>query len=58
VFTNLVVTDDRQTRSSDAQHIAEILPLVLAKLVPQETQPISGAAAGSSHIMPPHCVSA
>jgi hypothetical protein len=48
VFKNPVVIDDRQNRSSDAQHIAEILPLVLAKLATQETQRTSGAGCGSS----------
>lgn len=58
MFKNLVVTDGRQNRSSNAQHIAEILPLVLAELASQETQLILGAGYGSAYIMPLHCVSA
>ena len=40
MFTNLAVTDDRRDRPSEVQHIADILPLVLAKYATHETQPI------------------
>jgi hypothetical protein len=40
VFTSLAVDVDRLDRSSGVQHIADILPLVLAKYAIHETQPI------------------
>ena len=58
MFQNLAVTDDRRDRPSEAQHIADILPLVLAKYATQETQIIPRVEFQSSHIMPSHCVSA
>ena len=58
MFTNLAVNDDRLDRSSHVQHIADILPLVLAKYATHETQPIPRVECGPSHLMPSHCVSA
>ena len=58
MFQNLAVTDDRRDRSSEAQHIADILPLVLAKYATHETQIIPRVEFKPSHIMPSHCVSA
>ena len=58
MFQNLAVTDDRRDRSSEARHIADILPLVLAKYVTPETQPIPRVDHRPSYIMPSHCVSA
>lgn len=58
MFQNLAVTDDRRDRSSEARHIAEILPLVLAKYVTPEAQTILRGEFKPSHIMPSHCVSA
>ena len=58
MFTRLAVRDDRRDRSSGVQHIADILPLVLAKYsVAHETQPIPRVEFGPSHIMPSPCVS-
>lgn len=58
MFKSLAVTDDRRDRSSDVQHIADILPLVLAKYAAHyETQPIPRAEYPPSHLMPSHCVS-
>ena len=57
MFQNLAVTDDRRDRTSEAQHIADILPLVLAKYATQETQIIPRVEFKPSHIMPSHCVS-
>ena len=37
-FPSLAVSDDRRGRSSDLQHIADILPLVLARYSMYETQ--------------------
>ena len=54
---SLVDIDDRRDRSSDIQHIAEILPLVLAKYVSHETQTIPRVEFEPSHLMPSHCVS-
>jgi hypothetical protein len=59
MFKSLAVDDDRHDRSSGVQHIADILPLVLAKYaVIHETQPIPRVEYSPSHIMPSHCVSA
>jgi len=58
MFTSLAVNDDRRGRSSGVQHIAAILPLVLAKYATHETQSIPRVDFGPSHIMPSHCVSA
>ena len=57
MFQSLAVTDDHRDRTSDAQHIADILPLVLAKYVTQETQPILRVEYAPSYLMPSHCVS-
>ena len=57
MFQNLAVTDDRRDRSSEARHIAEILPVVLAKYVTPEAQTILRVECEPSHIMPSHCVS-
>jgi hypothetical protein len=54
----LAVSDDRRDRSSEVKHIAEILPLVLAKYAIHETQPIPRIEYSPSHLMPSHCVSA
>jgi len=54
---SLAVNDDRRDRSTDVQHIADILPLVLAKYSTRETQPIPRVEFEPSPIMPPHCVS-
>ena len=56
--TSLAVNDDRRDRSSDVQHIADILPSVLTKYAPHETQPIPRVECTPSHLMPSHCVSA
>jgi hypothetical protein len=58
MFTSLAVTDDRRDRPDDVQHIAEILPLVLAKYLAYETQPKPRAELPALHIMPSLCVSA
>ena len=55
---SLEVTDDRRDRFSDVRHIADILPLVLAKYAIYETQPIPRVECRPSHIMPSQCVSA
>ena len=58
MFVRLAVHDDRRDPSSGVQHIAEILPLVLAKYVAtHETQPIPRVEYPPSHIMPSPCVS-
>lgn len=54
---NLAVDDDRRDGSSGVQHIADILPLVLAKYGIHETQPIPRVEYEPSHIMPSQCVS-
>ena len=54
---SLAVNDDRRDRSS-VQHIADILPLVLAKYATHETHPIPRVELSPSHLMPSHCVSA
>lgn len=41
MFTSLAVNDEPRNRSGDAQHIADILPLVLEKYLSQETQRVS-----------------
>jgi len=53
---SLAVIDDLRARSSDVQHIADILPLVLAKYVSHETQPIPRVEFEPSHLRPSHCV--
>ena len=58
MFTSLAVNHDRQKRPGDVQHIAEILPLVLAKYAAHETQPIPRSECRASNIMPSPCVSA
>ena len=55
---SLAVTDDRLDLSSGVQHIADILPLVLAKYPTHETQPMLRVESSPSHLMPSHCVSA
>ena len=58
MFTSLAVADDRRDRASGVQHIADILPLVLAKYATtHETQPIPRVEYSPSHIMPSPCVS-
>lgn len=49
MLKSLAVTDDRRDRSGDVQHIADILPLVLAKYATHETQRISAVDHGPSH---------
>jgi hypothetical protein len=58
MFENLAITDDRRECSSGVQHVAEILPHVLAKYLTHETQPIPRVEYNTSHLMPSHCVSA
>ena len=58
MFKSLAVTDDLRDRSSDVRHIADILPLVLAKYETHETQPIPRVEYEPLHMMPSHCVSA
>ena len=58
MLKSLAVTNDRRDRSGDVQHIAQILPLVLAKYVTPETQPIPRVDCMPSYIVPSHCVSA
>lgn len=55
---SLAVDDDRLDPTSNVQHVAEILPLVLAKYGIHETQPILRVEFSPSDIMPSHCVSA
>jgi len=57
MFKNLADTDDRRDRPGEAQHIADILPLVLAKYATHETQPPPWVELEPSHIMPSYCVS-
>jgi len=38
MFMSLAVSNEPRNRSGDAQHIAELLPLVLAKYLTPETQ--------------------
>jgi len=57
MFQSLAETDDRRDRSGDARHIAEILPLVLAKYETHETQPMPRVDYRPSYIMPSLCVS-
>lgn len=47
MFKNLAVSDDR--RGSGVQHIADILPLVLAKYATHETQRIPAVELRPSH---------
>jgi hypothetical protein len=58
MFTSLAINDDRRDCPSAVQHIADILPFVLAKYATHETQPIPRVECRPSHIMPSHCVSA
>lgn len=41
MLKSLAVSNEPRNRSGDAQHIAEILPLVLAKYLTHETQRVS-----------------
>jgi len=54
---SLADIDDHRDRPSDVQHIADILPLVLAKYAIQETQTMPRVEFEPSHIMPSQCVS-
>ncbi len=56
MFKNLAVSDDRRDRTSEVQHISDILPLVLARYEMHETQIIPRVEFKPSHIMPSHCV--
>jgi len=56
MFVNLAVIDDLDY-PSNLQHIAEILPLVLAKYAIHETQPMPRVEYEPSHLMPSQCVS-
>jgi len=57
MFKKLAVTDDRRDRPSEAQHISDILPFVLAKYATHETQTIPRVEFRPSYLMPSHCVS-
>ena len=52
MFTRLADTDDQRDRSSDVQHIAAILPLVLARYASHETPPMPRVESNPSHIEP------
>jgi hypothetical protein len=56
VFTSLADTDDQRDRSSDVQHIAAILPFVLANYAISETQRTPRVESNPSRIEPSHCV--
>ena len=56
MFTNLAVTDDLDY-PSNLQHIADILPLVLATYATHETRPLPRVECEPSHSMPSQCVS-
>jgi hypothetical protein len=57
MYKSLAVTDAPCDHPSEVQHIADILPLVLAKYAIHETQPLPEVEFTPSHIMPSHCVS-
>jgi len=49
MLTSLAVNDEPRNRSGDAQHIADILPLVLAKYLSRETQRVSRVELRPTH---------
>jgi hypothetical protein len=49
MFPGLAVSDEPRTQSGEAQHIAEILPLLLAKYLTHETHRVSRVELRPTH---------